>query len=226
MADRQALIDHLGLFVTDHKKALIEETLNQRTTYISVAIEDVYQSQNASAVLRTSECLGIQDVYVMENWNDYTVNPNVTLGASKWLNIRRYNEENTDNTTACFEHLHNAGYRIVGTSPHPDYPAIEDFDISEPFVLVFGNEIEGLSEKAISLTDEMLRIPIYGFTESYNISVSAAICLYSLVQRIRKERTDWRISEEQKNELRYEWYSRIVKRADLLEKDFLKSNSK
>ena len=217
------IIEFLSQYITDHKKELIDAALNERTYFITTVLEDIYQPHNASAVLRTCDSLGIQDVHVIENRNPYEVNPDVALGSSKWISLNKYHG-GENNTRDCLATLKEKGYQIICTSPDPGYPDLNEFKMDKPTAFVFGTEMEGISKDAIAMADGMLRIPMYGFTESYNISVSAAICLYTMVQRMRSSGVDWNLSGEEKNVLRLQWYRKIVRNHKALEREFMERN--
>ncbi len=163
------LIAYLESFLTERRRALFRKILEQRTRYLTVVLEDLYQPHNASAVLRSCECFGIQDIHIIENRNKYTVNPDIALGASKWLNLIKYNDQE-DNTAVAIRSLKEQGYRIVATVPGKDATPLQEFDLTAgKAALLFGTELTGLTETAVSLADEKLVIPMYGFTESFNI---------------------------------------------------------
>jgi len=214
------LIDFLKRFVLEERYHNFQNVLNNRTRYITVVLEDIYQSQNASAVLRTADCFGIQDVHVIENKNVYQLNPDVTLGSSNWLNINKYkNKEN--NTLDTIRHLKNNGYRIIATSPHKNDVDLEHFDLSKgKTALFFGNEVNGLSDIVLENADEYLKIPMFGFTESFNISVSAAIVLYDLTTKLRKSDINWQLSDTEKDEIMLCWLKQTLRKPELLIKSF------
>jgi tRNA (guanosine-2'-O-)-methyltransferase len=190
---------------------------------MTVVLEDIYQAQNASAVLRTCDLTGIQDVHIIENRNKYEVNPDVALGSSKWLNMIRYNETE-ENTLLAYEKLREKGYRIVATTPHRDDQLLDEISLEGKLALVFGTELKGLSDVAINTADEYLRIPMYGFTESYNISVSAALVLFNLSNKLRNSQIDWRLSTVEELDIKLEWARRSINRSDIIERQYLKSN--
>jgi tRNA (guanosine-2'-O-)-methyltransferase len=182
-----------------------------RTRYITVALEDIYQPQNASAVLRTCDCLGIQDIHIIENRNRYKLNPDVTLGSDKWLNLFRYRNY-ADNTLEAINELKRTGYRIIATTPSADSQNLNDFDILKgKAAFFFGTELNGLSDKVLDNSDESLQIPMYGFTRSYNISVSAAIILYNITARLRDTEIDWKLSGDERSELKIKWIKNSLK---------------
>ncbi len=220
----QKLFYHLEQFVSDHKKTFVEKVLNQRTRHVTIVLENIYQSQNASAALRTCECMGIQDVHIVENTAKYQLNVRVLKGADKWMNLERYRTKGVNNTENCFNVLRSNGYKILVADPSEDGIAIEDVDptISKIAVL-FGNELNGASSYAVEQADQRVKIPMYGFTESLNISVSAAICLNTLMRRLRDSNHNIFLSEEEKQNLKLIWYKKIVKRSDIVEREFLRT---
>jgi tRNA (guanosine-2'-O-)-methyltransferase len=218
------VFDHLAQFVSDHKKQGIERVLANRTRYISVVLEDIFQSQNASAVIRTCECMGLQEVHIVENISRYSINPRVLKGANKWMNIRKHASKKEDNTVACVSQLKESGYRIFALDPDADGQSIFDVDVTTSKVaLIFGNELRGLSATALKQCDAKVKIPMYGFTESLNISVSVAICLNTLITRIRDSDIDSRLTTDEKDEIRLSWYRKIVRNSSLIEREFLRT---
>ncbi len=215
------LINYLKQFVTDNRLEVFDKVLENRTRYITVAVEDIYQSQNASAVLRTSDCFGLQDIHIIENKNNYEVNPDVALGSAKWLNLIKYNKTE-NNTLQSIKKLKESGYRIVATSPYKEGVDLANFDLRKGKVaLFFGNEVMGLSELMIENADEYLKIPMYGFTESFNISVSAAVILHNLTSKLRNSNINWQLTDFEKEELKLSWLKETIKSSSLLVKDFL-----
>ena len=221
MSRRDRLVDYLARFVTDERRARMHEVLAKRTRYLTVVVEDIYQPHNASAVLRTCDGFGVQDVHIIENRNEYRLNPGVELGTAQWLTLHRYRGVG-DNTPTAIDSLRAAGYRIVATTPHTDQVALEELDLARgPVALLFGNELDGLSETALEAADEHLVIPMYGFVESFNISVSAAIVLHHLTRRMRAEAPDWQLSEKERQALLLRWLRRNVKNHAAIERQFL-----
>lgn len=215
------LIPYLESFITEKRKKIFDTLVNYRTRYITVALEDIYQSHNASAVLRSCDCFGIQDVHILENRNEYEVNPDIALGADKWLNLVRW--KSSDNTiTKALNSIRDKGYRIVATTPHHSDTNLEDFNLEPgPVALLFGTELRGLSERILSRADEFLKIPMFGFTESLNISVSAAIILQNLTSRLHKSDLNWQLSSEEKNEIKLAWLRKSIKNSNAIEREFL-----
>ena len=218
------LTEHFSQFVSEHKKAFIERVLEHRTRYVTVALEDIYQSQNASAVLRTCECLGVQNVHIIETKSEWSTNKKVLKGSDKWLDIIRYNMPKAANIEACLSLLKQQGYQIAVTDPSPDGISVEDVPIDKPLAFVMGNELNGSSPYSMAHADLKVKIPMVGFTESLNISVSAAICLNSVLSRLRRSDIRWSLTENEKDLLRLQWYKKVVRRSELMEREFLRSN--
>jgi tRNA (guanosine-2'-O-)-methyltransferase len=218
---KQELYSFLSGFISQNKKNKFEEIILQRTRHITVVLEDIFQPHNASAVLRSCDCFGIQDVHIIENNNKYEINPDVALGSSKWLSLYKYHSTE-DNTVDCLQLLKDSGYRIIATTPHKKDHTPEDLPLDQKIALVFGTEMEGLTPKAIEMADGFVMIPMYGFTESLNISVSAALLVRSITERLHNSEIPWLLSETEKLDIRISWAKNVVKKADLLEKEFLR----
>ncbi len=215
------LVAYLARFVTEERLARMRRVLDERTRYLTVVVEDVYQPHNASAVLRTCDCFGIQDVHIVENRNQYRLNPGVELGTAQWLTLHRYGS-NEHNTRDALRRLRESGYRIVATSPHTHEVSLDRFDLEAgPAALLFGNELDGLSCEAMQTADEHLVIPMYGFVESFNISVSAAIVLHRLSSRLRSSDIAYRLSPDDRIRVMLGWLRSSVGRAEALEREFL-----
>lgn len=218
--EKQQYLIFLSNLITEKRLARMNEVLANRTRHLTIVLEDIYQSHNASAVLRSCECFGIHDIHIIENRNEYKVNPDVALGASKWVNLYIYNEGD-NNTVVCLEKLKKEGYRIVATTPHEKDYNIKELDIQNKTALVFGNELDGLSQCAKTMADAFVKIPMYGFTESLNISVSAAICLFTLSTELHQMATPWGLTKEEKTETLINWIKNTIKNPDKVEKEFI-----
>ncbi|MBL4592819.1 MAG: RNA methyltransferase, partial [Flavobacteriales bacterium] len=184
------------------------------------ALEDIFQPQNASAALRTCDVFGIQDVHIIENENEYNVNPRVVHGASKWINLHKYNEKK-NNTLDCINKLKSDGYKVYGTTPHTNDCLIQDIPLDTKIALMFGTEMTGLSDIAMEHVDGFVKIPMYGFTESLNISVSASICLYELSKRLKESTIDWKLSEQEKVDQLIVWAKKVVKDGTRIEQLYI-----
>jgi len=218
---KKKLLGYLSEVVNEQRLQLFERVIANRTNYISVVLEDIFQPQNASAVLRSCDCLGVQNIHIIENRNTFQVDTEVAMGSSKWLTMHTYNNYG-NNSLEALRHLKNSGYRIVATTPHSNDVELPDFDVSKgKFALVFGSELPGISETIKNEADEFLRIPMFGFTESYNISVSAAIILYSLTQKMRNTTgLNWQLTDEEITDIKIAWMKSTAKGSHLIEQRF------
>jgi tRNA (guanosine-2'-O-)-methyltransferase len=217
----EALIAHLRQFVTPARQALMERVLAERTAHIQVVLEDIYQPHNASAVMRSCECFGIQHLHVIENRYRYRPNREVSMGANKWIHLHRYREEQADNTARCIRRLRRDGLRIIATSPDAGSIRLEELDVSRPFSLWFGTEENGLGETALAAADEHLHIPMRGFTQSFNISVSAAVCLHALRAKLAASGADWRLRPAERRAVLRLWMRNSVRNARIIERAFI-----
>ena len=219
------LLNFLESFISENKKDLFRRIVEYRTRYITVVLEDIYQPHNASAVLRTCDCFGVQDVHIIENRNLYEVNPDVALGSSKWLTLTKYNTSK-NNSLDTINRLKSKGYTIVATTPHKNDTPLNTLDLSKKTALLFGTELNGLSDVALENADAFVKIPMVGFTESFNISVSAAIILHQLTEKLRESHFNWQLTHEEKTDIQLDWVRNVVKKSDLLEAEFLLRKTK
>lgn len=220
--EKQRLWSYLSGYLTERRRQLFERVVKDRTYFVTVAVEDVYQERNASAVVRSAECFGIQSVHIIENHHEYKIAKGIAKGAEKWLDLHIYDKVGSNNTAECLRDLKRRGYRIVAATPHQEDCYIHELDLSRPLAFVMGGEKDGLSETAISMAEEFVKIPIYGFTESYNISVATAIILYETTRRLRLSgESKWQLDEHAQLDLLITWALKSISRSSmLLEKYF------
>ena len=218
------VFDHLSQFVSDHKKDFVEKVLSQRTRYVTVVLENIYQSQNASAAVRTCECMGLQDIHIVEDTAKYHLNIRVLKGSYKWMSFQRYRASNVNNIDVCFQHLRSQGYQILVADPAEDGISIDQLDVfAGKMALVFGNELHGASQYSLQNGDQKIRIPMFGFTESLNVSVSVAVCLNTILTKLRQTEAKIGLSPDEKDEIRLSWYRKIVRRSEVVEREFLRT---
>lgn len=217
MAD-QSFLEYLSQFISQERRELFDRVIQNRTDHVVVVLEDIFQPHNASAVLRSCDLLGIQQVHTIESRNEYNPNPDVALGSNQWLDLSSY-----DNTESCIQQIKQKGFKIVATSPHSEAYSPDNIPIDEPMALFFGTEKAGLTDEVLNQADFHLKIPMYGFTESFNISVSAAICLYNISQRLRASDLSWQLSPERKLEIMLKWAKQSVKHPEIHEREFYKN---
>ena len=220
LSQKQDLLKYLYNFLSENKMNLFEKIITDRTKHVTIALENIFQPQNASAVLRTCDIFGIQDVHIIENDNEYNINPRVVHGASKWINLYKYSEKE-NNTLDCINKLKADGYKVYGTTPHTDDCLIQDIPLANKVALMFGTEMTGLSDIAMKNVDGYVKIPMHGFTESLNISVSASICLYELSKRLKESKIDWNLSKEDEVDQLIIWAKKVIKDGTLIEKQYL-----
>ncbi len=213
------LLEHLLSFLTDRRKNLFDEVISKRTRHFTVATEDVYQLHNTSAVMRSCDVFGIQDLHVIEEKVSKKIDREIAMGAQKWVNINRHNS-----TKECIDNLKENGYQIIATTPHNNSTELKEFDISKKSAFFFGKEKEGLSDIVLEAADGYLKIPMYGFTESLNISVSAAIILQTLITRLKDSDVVWELSELEKNEIKLQWAKMSIKSSTEIIERFNKTN--
>ena len=219
--DNTTLIERLRPYVTEERFALLNANLSHRTRYMTCVLENVHHAHNASAVLRTCECFGIQDVSIISNTNDFVISKNIEHGSAQWLTVNMFQNQ-TDNTPLAIDTLKGKGYRIVATTPHGGGVGLHDFDVTRgPFAIVVGSERKGVSPYTIAHADEFLTIPMVGFTESLNLSVSAAIIISHLSQKMAQMKVNAGLCDAEKNELLVKWLLASIRNADFVHRRIL-----
>jgi tRNA (guanosine-2'-O-)-methyltransferase len=203
------LLEHLESFLTDSRKEKFTKVLQQRTKHFTVATEDVYQLHNTSAVIRSCDVFGIQEVNIVEERNSKRIDREIAMGAQKWVDINRFHS-----VKDCVLNLKAKGYQIVATTPHANDCELHEFDVTKKSCFFFGRETEGLSEEVLKAADCYLKIPMVGFTESLNISVSAAIILQHVTTKLKQSTIKWQLTEEEMLEKRLDWIRKTIKSHD------------
>jgi tRNA (guanosine-2'-O-)-methyltransferase len=192
--------------LTENRKEKFLKVLQNRTNHFTVVVEDVFQMHNTSAVMRSCEVFGIQELHVIEQRYGKSIDKEIAMGAQKWVDINTF-----DSVTNCIATIKNKGYQIIATTPHENDCLLDDFDITKPSALFFGTERDGLSQEILDCADGFLKIPMVGFTESLNISVSAAIIIQNLMNRLRNSAINWQLSEDEILEKRLAWAKNSIK---------------
>jgi tRNA (guanosine-2'-O-)-methyltransferase len=216
------LITYLEGFVTEKRKNTFKNILLNRTRHFTVVLEDIFQQHNSSAVIRSCDVFGIQDIHIIENKYQSKVSRHVAKGSQKWLNLNNYKEDK-NTTKDCLTRLKNEGYQIIATSPHNNTCTLHDLDISKKSAFIFGVEKSGVSEEVLINSDEILTIPMVGFTESLNISVAAAIILENLTNKLRNSNYEWRLSEKEQEIIYANWLEKSIKNVDEIKNRFFKT---
>jgi tRNA (guanosine-2'-O-)-methyltransferase len=199
-------LTYLKTIVTESKQKKIEEVITSRTNHVTLILEDLFQDHNISATLRSAEIFGVQNVHIIEQRNNYTINTGIAMGASKWLHVHRH--QSTIDALQAAKHM---GYTIVATVPSSHAISIEKVPLDNKIALIFGTEYAGLTRDALDYADIAVTIPMFGFTESFNVSVSAALCLQSIINRLHQSSIAWQLSEQEKEALFFEWICKSVK---------------
>jgi tRNA (guanosine-2'-O-)-methyltransferase len=216
--EKKALLEYLEGFITENRKEGFQRVLQNRTKHFTIAMEDVYQLHNTSAVMRSCEVFGVQELNVIEQKFGKRIDSEIAMGAQKWVDVNRF-----ANNQSCIDDLKGKGYQIIATTPHNDSCLLQDFDISKPSAIFFGTEKLGLSEEVMQQADGFLKIPMVGFTESLNISVSAAIIIQDLTARLRRSAINWQLKEDEIFEKQLDWTRKSIKDIDFIEKKFYES---
>jgi tRNA (guanosine-2'-O-)-methyltransferase len=212
-------LEYLENILTENRKQRFLNVLKNRTRHFTVAVEDVFQMHNTSAVMRSCEVFGIQELHVIEQRFGKRIDKEIAMGAQKWVDINAF-----DSIEGCLNDLQSRGYQIIATTPHEDDCLLEDFDISKPSALFFGTERDGLSDAILKKADGFLKIPMVGFTESLNISVSAAIIIQNLTERLRKSNIQWQLSEDEIIKKRLQWAKNTIKDIKRIEARYYSEN--
>ncbi|HLV14722.1 MAG TPA: RNA methyltransferase [Xanthomarina sp.] len=203
------LLAYLETYLTENRRERFDTVLNQRTKHFTVATEDVYQLHNTSAVIRSCDVFGIQEVNIVEERNSKRIDREIAMGAQKWVDLNRFHS-----VKECIVDLKHKGYQIVATTPHTNDCLLHEFDVTKKSCFFFGRETEGLSQEVIDQADCYLKIPMYGFTESLNISVSAAIILQHVTTKLKRTNIDWKLTVEEQQEKRLDWIKKTIKSYD------------
>ena len=146
----QELLAYLLSFATENKQELIVSRMLERTRHITVVLEDIYQEHNASAVLWTCDCFGIQELRTIKKNNEYKIQRYISRGAGRWVHLYGYGS-GISPTLECLHELKSIGYKIVATTPHEKYTKLSELPLDCPMALVFGTEMDGISVNGIDM---------------------------------------------------------------------------
>lgn len=209
-------LDALLPFLSEERLSKFDDALENRTRRLCLVLENVYQSRNASAVMRSCDGMGIQDVHLIEDVNPWVFNRVVSKGTPSWLTLHRYKHD-PDATGACIAALRASGYKIAVTSPHIDGFKAKELPVDKPLALVMGTEFDGVSERMLAVADYHVFIPMYGLAESLNISVAAGMIMHRIMENIRElPAFEWQLSPEERETLKLDWALKSVKKASAL----------
>ena len=221
---KKELIYYFKSFVSNNRLKLFKKILSQRTRNLTIVLEDIFQHRNLSAVLRTADSFGIQDIHIIENKNKFEIDKTVSLGSEKWMSIYKYNQLK-QNTSKCLNKLKKDGYTIIASSTDESAESLNEIELkSKKIAVIFGTELKGLSKEAIKLSDRKVKIKMDGFSESLNISVAAAIFCYSIKNQIIKNNENWRLTNREKEDVLLNWLRNSIKSSNIIEEKFIKKN--
>ncbi|WP_374450815.1 TrmH family RNA methyltransferase [Cloacibacterium normanense] len=212
----QETFDYLKQFLTDERLSKIEHFSQESSDFVLPVMEDVYQFRNAAAIVRSVEACGFHHVVALEEENVFNPNLKVTKGAETWVKV-----EKMPNNLDSLKEIKNRGYKILAVSPENNATMLPDYEVNEPIALVFGTELEGVSDEILDFADETLAIPMFGFTKSFNVSVAAAICMYELKQKLMKSGIDYKLSDEKLLEMKIRWTVNSIRSGEELLERFL-----
>lgn len=218
MKTNQEIYDYLQQFLTDERLSKIEHFSKESSDFVLPVMEDVYQFRNAAAIVRSVEACGFHHVVALEEENVFNPNLKVTKGAETWVQV-----EKMPNNLDSLKEIKSRGYRILAVSPEKNATMLPDYEVKEPIALVFGTELEGVSDEILDFADETLAIPMFGFTKSFNVSVAAAICMYELKQKLMKSGIEYQLSDQKLLELKIRWAKNSIKSSEQILERFLSS---
>lgn len=215
------LQEYIENFLTKERKAILKKIIEKRTNHLVFVAENLIDEHNIHAIIRTSECFGLQDFYNIPFKGNLKKNRSVTRGALQWTHIYEFLDEK-DPIVSCIEHLKSIGYKVYATSSNLESTYTpQTLPIDDKVAIIMGNEHLGVSEKALDLSDGVIEIPMYGFTESFNVSVAAGLICQPIVERIRTSEINWGFDPNIKKNLYYEWIWHSVKKPDILYRDWI-----
>lgn len=197
----------LSGFMLPARYDVLRRTVAMRTRYMTILAENTFHPQNAAALIRHCEAFGLQQMHTVETYCRFNPSAAIVRGTDRWVDIRRHGS-----TAEALAALRAEGYRIVATTPHREDTTPESFDVGRGrFALVFGTEHAGISEEVLASADEFLRIPMCGMVESLNVSASAAILIYMLSERMRRQVEGWNMTAAEQAATLYGWMCHSVK---------------
>ena len=217
--NNQKIFQHLQQFLTDERLEKINHFAPESSDFVLPVIEDVFQFRNEAAIVRSVEACGFHKIIAMESEHEFNPNLRVTKGAETWVEVEKL-PHNLDS----LREIKNRGYKILAVSPENNATMLSDYDLKEPVALVFGTEAAGVSEEILDFADETLAIPMYGFTQSFNVSVAAAICVYELKQKLLRSNLDYKLSEEKLWEMKVRWAMNSIKSGEQILAKYLREN--
>ena len=210
----------LGEHVTERRRRRMAEVLQRRISSITVVLENLYDPHNTAAVVRSAEGFGLDRICAVEIPNRFKPQRAISMGADRWVEVDRYK-----GLAKCLTDQSAKGFTIAAADVGPGCVPLEELPLDRPLALVFGTERDGLSRRAKGLSDVRFTIPMDGFVESFNVSVSAAVALYALTTRKRgilaAEGKIGELDDETLVKRGQSWLKKTVKNAAVVERRML-----
>lgn len=220
MEDLAKTFEYLKQFLTDERAKKIDHFSPESSDFVLPVMEDIFQFRNAAAIVRSVEACGFHKVVAMEEENIFNPNLTVTKGAETWVDVERM-PKNLES----LQKIKERGYKILAVSPEKNAVMLPNYQITDPIALVFGTEMEGVSDEVIDFADETLAIPMYGFTRSFNVSVAAGICMYELKQKLINSDIDYKLSEEKLLKMKIRWAVNSLQSGEQIFNKYLRDNN-
>ena len=200
--ERERLFEFLSDRLTPHKRQLFEDKVQKRTNHIAVCTENLRENHNASALLRTADGFGVNRVFALEAQHPFDIQPPISKRAEKWLSITQY-DDGEDRQEKMIADIKAKGYELWAAMPAQDAVSLYDMPLEKPVCLVFGNEVHGITPELEKACDGRFTIPMKGYVESFNVSVSLGICLGVLDYRLKNQ--EHNLSESEQLQLKIKW---------------------
>ena len=216
----EQIYEYLKQFLTEERLRKIEHFAPESSDYILPVVEDVYQFRNAAAIVRSTEACAFHKVVALQEEYSFEPNLRVTKGADTWVEV-----EKMPRNMESFQQIKNRGYKMVAVSLEKNAKFLPDYEITQPIALVFGTEMEGVSQEVLDFADETLAIPMYGFTRSFNVSVAASICLYELKQKLIKSGIDYKLNDEKLLKMKIRWAVNSIRSGEQIFEKYLRENN-
>ena len=206
--------------LTAERLARIDSVLAARLTSVVPIVEDTYDPHNAAAAIRTTDAVGLCELHVVEPDARFSASHGVTRGAHKWIDMHRHH-----NMTDCVTELRARGFRVYSTAMSAPL-TIDDVPVDRPVAVAFGNEHAGLTPEAVTVCEGAVSVPMFGFVESLNLSVTVALAMTTLAKRRRAHiGAIGDLPEDRRARLRARWIALKIRAATGIVERVLKSGN-